>query len=59
MTDPLSALLGGLLMRLVLVGTVVVGMLMAIEGQYHVAVGLLVPLGIAVYLVLADAGLLR
>lgn len=58
-TDPVSALLGGLLIRLVLVGTVVVGMLLVLRGQYSLAAGLLVPLAIVGYLLVSDAGLLR
>lgn len=58
-TDPLSALLGGLLIRLVLVGTVVVGMLLVLRGQYSLAAGLLLPLVIVAYLLVSDAGLLR
>ncbi len=59
MTDRLSALLGGLMTRLFVVGAVVVGMAMALGGQYHFAVGLLVPLGVVVYLLVSDAGVLR
>lgn len=59
MADELSAFLGGLLIRLTLVGAVVVGMAMALRGEYYLAAGMIVPLGIVVYLVIADAGLLR
>lgn len=59
MTDPLSALLGLLLTRLVIVGAVVVGMAMALRGEYLLAAAMVAPLGIAGYLLVTDGWLLE
>ena len=58
MTDPLSSLLGGVLLRVLLVGAVVVAMALALRGEWLLAAGLAVPLLGVAYLVLTDAGFL-
>lgn len=55
MADPLASLLGGVLVRVMLVGAVVVAMALAVRGEWLLAAGLLAPLVGVAYLVLTDA----
>jgi hypothetical protein len=57
-TDELSVVLGSTLLVVMLVGAVVVGMKMALVGQFALAAGVLLPLLIVAYLVGTDGGLL-
>lgn len=58
-TDPLSSLLGGVLVRVMLVGTVVAAMAFLLRGRFHLAAGLVLALLVLGYLVFTDAELLR
>lgn len=58
-TDPLSSLMGGILVRLMLVGAVVAAMAFLVRGRYHLAAGLVLALLALGYLMFTDAELLR
>ncbi|MFC6988986.1 hypothetical protein ACFQJD_10150 [Haloplanus sp. GCM10025708] len=59
MTDYLSALLGALLVRAILVGAVLVAMRFLWAGQYALTAALVLPLLVFLYLVGTDAALLE
>lgn len=57
-TDELSVVLGSTLLRVMVIGAVVVGMKMALVGQFVLAVCVLSPLVVVAYLIGTDGSLL-
>lgn len=57
-TDPVSSVMGSVLSKVTVFGAVVVGMKMALIGEFVLAVGLFLPLLLVVYLLATDGGLL-
>lgn len=57
MSDPLTAILGTLLSRAILVSAIVVSMKLLVDGIYVAAVGLILPLVFFAYLSFCEARL--